>query len=484
VRFGSPAFKQQVGRALRRRLGDRNAAASERMDAAEALVARQEAEKQPLRYAARQLKSPAPTVRLVGATRLVRLRDGRAHGPLRQLARRTDDPTLAAIAALLLVEIGDREAADRLARLAGRLDHRFQLAAGHRLTRLGHPAAPRFTLAGIRREGGRKAARLEVRHEGQIRVFPTVDGSHVANVFSGERPGHMPGNTHVSMLFVYWVHAARAFRRRGLTRLAMQRTFEEARDLGYSCITLDTGTRNPAHALYRSFGFVDVRVEKQLTHNLKHEPPRTRAKGVTVRLYRPGDEIRMARLFNKCYGDWFGMALKRPTRPARGDVALLACRGGKLAGYVTAGRHVDHATINELAIAPGDKRGEIAAALMQALHNRLKRRGAKTISLCHSGTTLVPLLGPLGYTSRPSRGVDMLALVDLPQFFEEITPLLERRLRKNDWSGAIAIRGEKHRAALAIRDGRVGVCRRLPTRADITLAGSDATITKSNTSAE
>jgi len=478
ARFGSAAFKQQVGRSLLRRLKDRDATASERMDACEALVARQESEKRSLRYAAQQLKLRAPAARLVGAAWLVRIRDRRAYACLWQLAERNDDPTLAAIAALLLAETGVRKAAGRLVRLAQTLDHRFQLAAGRRLARLGHPEASRFTLAGIRRADGRKAARLDVRHEGEVRVFPIVDGHRVANVFSGEEPGHMPGNTHVSMFFVHWVHAARKFRRRGLTRLAMEQTFKQVRDLGYSCAGLDTGTRNPAHALYRSFGFVDTGVGRQLTHNLEHEAPRTRLKGVTVRLYRPGDEVAMARLFNTCHGDRLNVARRRPARIVGGSVALLAHRGRKLAGYVTVGRHLEHATICELAVAPGDKREGIAAVLMGALHRRLRKQGAKRITVYHAGTSLQPLLGPLGYAERLTGGVDMFALLDLPKFLDEITPLLERRLRKIDWSGTIAICGEEHRAALTIRDGRVAVRRRLPARADITLAGADATITR------
>jgi len=69
-------------------------------------------------------------------------------------------------------------------------------------------------------------------------------------------------------------------------------------------------------------------------------------------------------------------------------------------------------------------------------------------------------------------------LINLPQFLEEIAPLLERRLEKRDWTGTIALCGETHRAALAVRGHRVVVSRRLPARADIALEGSDRAITQ------
>ena len=74
--------------------------------------------------------------------------------------------------------------------------------------------------------------------------------------------------------------------------------------------------------------------------------------------------------------------------------------------------------------------------------------------------------------------VGMFKIIDLLRFLEEITPLLERRLKKRGWHCSIALRGETHRAGLTIRGKRVTVSRRLPTRADITLAGHDRAITQ------
>jgi len=478
TRFGGRAFKQGVRRYLRELLADRGVPASERADALEATISCERADKRPLRDAVRQLRARDPGTRLVGAARLARIRDERAAECLRRMANTDDDPALAAIAALLLVEQGEREAAGRLARLAGELDHRFQLDAGYQLRRIGDPRAARFSLDGIQRAHGRAAARMEVRYESEVCVFPTVDGNHAANIFSKDGVWHMPGNTHVSRFFVHWVHTASKYRRKGLARLAMQRTFEDARARRCSCAGLGTGTRNSAHALYRSFGFVDLRVREELTHKLDSAPRRASVKGVRVRGYRPGDEAAMANLFNACYGDTVGRSKRRPARRSPGSIALLAYRGRKLVAYVTADAREDRAWIDELAVANCDDRDEVARYLLASLHGLFVRRGAKSVSVRARGGLPTDLLQSLGYASRRSGGVSMFKLIDLPRFLEEITPLLERRIAKNDWAGTIVLRGEEHRAALTIRKARVKVRPRLPARPDITLEGSDAAITR------
>ena len=478
AKFGTRPFKQRVRAYLRRVLRDANAPASERADAVDALIAFQETDKRPLRYAAQQLASPDPATQVVGAARLVRVRDRRGLACLHTLAKNDNDRGLACIAALLLVEQGDASAADRLVQLAPELDHRFQLAAGYQLERLGDPRAAQFTLDSLRRTHGPKAARMDVRYGREILVFPTIDDCHVANIFSADRVDHMPGNTHVSMHFVHWVHTAVKFRRRGLARLAMQRTFEDARARRCSCAKLGTGTRLTAHALYRSFGFVDVRVSEELTCELGGSHRCAKAKGIRVREYRPGDETAMAKLFNACYGDFHGAPWKRPTQLASHASALLAHRGRKLVAYVLTHASAERTVIQELAVASGDKREEIAGALMAEAHGRLMKCGVKTVSAHCAAEALAPLLQPLGYSSRRRGAVSMFALLDLPQFLEEITPLLERRMAKSDWAGTIALCGQEHRAGLAIRNGRVQVQPRPPARADITLAGSDAAITR------
>ena len=87
------------------------------------------------------------------------------------------------------------------------------------------------------------------------------------------------------------------------------------------------------------------------------------------------------------------------------------------------------------------------------------------------------LTATCGYQWRESGGVGMFAVSNLPKLLTEMTPLLEKRLADIDWSGTIALCGQRHRAAVRISRGRVQALAKLPRRADITLAGSDDTIT-------
>jgi len=478
--FGSKPFRRGVLRALRRSLANASVPASERLDAVYALAGRQKGEKRPLGYAARQLRSRDPADRLVGAARLARARDPRGLDTLRSLAGSDEDPALAAIAALFLVETGHRDAADRLAALAEGLDPRFELDAGQHLRWLGDARAERFGLDGLRRRLGRTVARMDAVYGEAVLVFPTVNGRRAANIFTEEGVGHMPGGTHVSYALVDWVQTGGKWRRKGLARAAMERTFDDPRIRRCSCAWLGTGTRNTAHALYRSFGFVDVRRSEELERDLKDLPPPKRVKGLRVRAYRPGDEGPMARLFHRCYGDFLDADPRRPERLWPGLTALVAHRGRRLVGYVQACADPgdDRAWIEPLAIVPGKRREEVAAALMTRLHPLLEKQGAKKVALFRATEHLAPLLQPLGYVTRKSGGVGMFKLIDLPRFLEEIAPLLERRLSKRDWHCTLALRGETHRATLAVRGRRVAVSRRLPARADVTLEGCDRAITQ------
>ncbi len=477
-RFGSAAFQRGVRRYLVRLLKDTDAPASERADALEALIAREQADKRPPGHAVRQLRSCDAAVRLVGASRLGQARDCRGLSELEALAGRRDDAALAAIAALRLVEHSGGKGAARLAALATKLDHRFQLEAGYQLGRVGDARAERLSLAGIGRADGAKAARLETRYPGFVEVYPTVDGRHVANIFSDDVTAHMPCNTHVSMFWVYWVHTARKFRRRGLSRLAMARSLNDARARRCSCAALGTGTRNTAHAMYRSFGFVDDRQSEELSCELGRLPPAAPVRGIRVRAYRGGDERAMADLSNACYGESFAAAPARARRPAGGATVMLAYRGGRLVGTVAAQTRGKDTSISAMAVRSDKKADDVARALIGKLHRLLVKRGLKRVRVWRGTEVLAPLLQPMGYRTRKTGGVTMFALLNLPQFLEEIAPLLTRRLGKKDFTGTISILGRKHRAALKIDSGRVSVLRQPPNGADITLKASDDNVTR------
>ena len=477
-RIKSKAYKLTLRRALRRIVGDRRAPASERTDAVWTLAGIERGPKHPLSGAARLLRSPRPAARLIGAIRLAAVRDRRCLRTLKELAAQREDPGLAAIAALSLVDQGERSAADRLVALARKLDHRFQLDAAHRLRMIEDRRADEFSLDGLRRAHGRKAACLKVEESGELKVWPVVDGHCVGNVFSGERMGHMPANTHVPLFFVHWVHTLPAYRRKGLIRQAFARAIQTARARGYAWVGLGTGTENVAHVLYRSFGLVDAPVWEELSCDLNNTPLRPRTRGLHVRPFRPGDEIEMARLFNQWVAETSAVRYRQPRALEANEVALFALRRRKRAAFATARVNGKSAYIGEFAWNPSDKPQELVTALATDLHRRLKKKGVEKVTTYCAPNFLAPLLEPSGYGNQRSHGLALIGILDLPRYLEAIRPLLERRLADEGWTGTLALCGENHRAALVIEKGRVTVLKQVPGRASIALRGSDDTITR------
>lgn len=202
-------------------------------------------------------------------------------------------------------------------------------------------------------------------------------------------------------------------------------------------------------------------------------------KGIKVRPHRPGDEATAADLFNAFAAETFATGKAHPKRLPPGSIALLARRGRKAVGYITAElRGKEEATISAMAMDRKAKPDQIARALLGRLHRDLAKRRVKRVRVWPAAAALARFLQPLGYRSEKTGGIGLIAVQNLPQFFREISPLLERRLGETGWSGTVAVRGEKHRAALKIDNGRVAVLSRIPARPDVTLSGSDETITE------
>ena len=175
----------------------------------------------------------------------------------------------------------------------------------------------------------------------------------------------------------------------------------------------------------------------------------------------------------------FATGKAHPKRLPPGSIALLARRGRKAVGYITAElRGKEEATISAMAVDRKAKPDQIARALLGRLHRDLAKRRVKRVRVWPAAAALARFLQPLGYRSEKTGGIGLIAVQNLPQFFREISPLLERRLGETGWSGTVAVRGEKHRAALKIDNGRVAVLSRIPARPDVTLSGTDETITE------
>ena len=93
--------------------------------------------------------------------------------------------------------------------------------------------------------------------EGQFVFVIEADGQVAGELWIAERGDELSGRG----LWIYDVHVAEAFRRRGLGREAMLFAEEEARRRGISRVSLNVfGGNETARSLYRSLGYEETAV--------------------------------------------------------------------------------------------------------------------------------------------------------------------------------------------------------------------------------
>jgi len=492
----SDEFKEGVRQYLKDVIRDRKASASDRSDAVWCLIDIYDKEKEPpvaqaslpVANSAAELNSDDRYERLVAAMRLCRLSDSRAATVLKDLASDEDDRTLAAMAALALVRKGIASAADRLIETAREQDPRFQLDAGYALHKIGHERAKELSFEGLRDENGDPVVEMKVEYDDLLKLFPTVAEYKVANILTAVNlMHHFPENTHVSGVYVDWVHTGSLYRRKGLSRWAMQETFANKAVRRSSCVTLGTGTRNIAHAMYRSFGFVDVFFSESFTKELREEKAKM-VDGLVFRSYSSGDEVKMAALANECYSGLLDMGRARARRPRLSNTYIkIAEKDSEMLGYVRASsaRDKEEVRLSEVCLKKTDARDDIGSALLCALHNDLLSHGFKKIAMHRDSLVeqdfLRKLLHNFGYSSQRTGGVDMFKIINLPMLLEELSPLLSKRLKDSDhkdWHGKIGIAGDHHRATIIIEDGQVNAMEEVLEDADMLISANDDTITR------
>ncbi len=501
----SDEFKNGVRQYVKNVIRDKTASASDRGDAVWCLIGMDDREKKSSEVkSSEKEKQPSPPEsdsndmnsedkyeRLAAAMRLSRTSDSRAVKALSDLTADEDDRTLAAIAALALIRQGIISAADRLIETARGQDYRFQLDAGYALHKIGYEKTDELSLRGLRDENGDPVVKMKVEYDGHLSLFPTVAGHKVANIFSGVSGSfygsHFLSDTHVTGMYVEWVHTGPRYRRKGLSRWTMQQTFEHRAVRRCSCATLGTGTRNTAHPMYRSFGFVDIICSESFNKELRGERAKV-VDGLVIRSYSPGDEVKMAALANECYADLLiaGKVKARRLRPGSVYVKI-AERDGEMLGYVQVpkGRSKEEVRISNVCLKKTDDRPSIGFALLCALHNELVSHGFKRIVMDREGLPaqkfLRELLCNFGYSYNRTGGAGMFKIINLPMLLEEISPLLAKRLKDSDhkdWCGSIGIAGHQHKATIAIENGEVSVLEGVLENVDILIAADDDTITK------
>jgi len=468
---GSPELLGATKKLLGKMISDPGEPTSCRFDALSALAVRLAAEGVSLATCLRAARSGRAASALPAAARLLMARDRRGA----ELARpwlKSPDPGLAAVAALLMVfEVRDTGAADVLARSAAKQDPRFQLSAGHALKLAGDRRAGRFAFGKV------KGCRLKVVEDGEVRVFPVVDGYEVANVFCLPMFVTEPFGRAHSSYYVSFVMTHARWRRRGLARLCMERALEHRWDRLCAVTSLGTGTRNVAHALYRSFGLIDRYRGMSFTKALRDEPRVKPPRGIRVRRARPDDAAAATELLNTHF-EAQACERFRLTGWPRDEVAWVAYQGDQCMGVATASAFGRHAQLEHVAVAKvkdksgkpvGKLRALLGHALLNAVHHDLLRRKATTV---HTHGWCMPItegiawaLRRQGYGSKENGGVGMRRINDLAQYLDETAVVLERRLadskRWAGWQGSILIVGTRLMARLAIGRGKV---RSLPHR--------------------
>ena len=388
---------------------------------------------------------------------------------------------------------------DRLVEIAPHQDYRYQLETGYLLERIGHEAAKRFSHKGLVDENGAPVLTMDVKRNKDLHLYLTVAGYRVATCNSILHTHHFPHNTHAAGTYVLWVHTDPKYRRKGLSRWAFCESMSHELVRRYSGISLHTSTRNPAHAMYRSFGFLDGLRGQNFTKTLEHEQARV-VEGLVVRPYKPGDEVAMVGLPNAFYVDLVDRWRRRAERQRTSETRLirLAEKDGELLGYVQVqcDEKEKNVSITEFCLKPelseDSKHPEgflkaVGTALLCALHNELVQREYKQISWQLEGegekNYVRTLFHNFGYTSSDAGWVWMFKIINLPMLLGELSPLLSKRLNESDaykgWQGTIGIKGyPEHQASLTIRDGEIRVSAEVSEGTGIHLSTDDDTLTR------
>ena len=502
----SDEFAAKVREYLNGMIRDTSIDTSDRIDAIDSLIEITDESEHPISALAAKLDAVDRYERLIAAVNLIRSCDDRAVKALEELTNETGDDGFIAMAVLMLVHNGrGGEIINRLIEIAPRQDHRYQLETGYLLAKIDHPTAEVFSYEELTDKNGtplltmdvkRNVETMDVKRDTNLHLHPTIAGYRVAICNLHLHTHHFPHNTHALGTYVGWVHTVPKYRRRGLSRWVFEVSMSHELVRRYSCISLHTGTRNTAHGMYRSFGFVDGLVGREFTKVLQHEQIKV-VEGAVVRPYTPGDEVEMTSVLNAFYADRVERRPRRLERHRTSETRLiyLAEKDGELLGYVQAQcEKKKNVSIYEFCLKPQPSENsthpegfleEVGAALLCALHNELVKREYKRIRYYPEAEGdkdhIKTLFHNFGYTSKED-WVWMFKTINLPMLLGELSPLLSKRLNDSDiykdWQGTIGIKGSEHRTSLIIRDGEIHVSAEVPDGVGICLSTDDDTITR------
>jgi len=457
-------FKNGVCQYLKNVIRDKSTSASDRYDAIQGLIYVKET------Y---NLALDDKYDRIVSGIKLSQSCDNHALSVLKEFADDKDDPAVSAIAYLAQLQLGDSSVAEKLADISSSLDYKFQLNVYHALNRIGYNFNTVKPVTQSEYDGV------------DLKVYVTIEGHRIAHVFTRVdcNAHHFPDNTHITGAFIDWVSTEPEYRRIGLSRLAMQETFAHPSMKRCSCAFLTTGVENPAHAMYRRFGFVDQYFMEAFNFDIREEKVNV-PKDIILRSYSPGDEVKMAEFANNCYSNSINVKRIKAIKKSD-DVIKIAERNGEMLGYVLASTEFnrDATNLKEICLQKTDEWLNIGSLLLCSLHNELFSRGHRLLTFWGkygNRENLRDLLNTLGYNSNLVGGVKMFKLINLPMLLDEIIPLLTKRLINSeykDWQGKIGISGNQHKATIII-ENEICVAEEVYNDVNIHIQADDDTITR------
>ena len=295
-------------------------------------------------------------------------------------------------------------------------------------------------------------------------VYAKVQGEMVGTVSVLDLNFQWAEGTYVKMAGIAGVHTDERLRRRGIASRMMNKAKRLIVERGYSCSSVSTGSFNFARRLYRKSGYITLFFLDDTVKQIQKPIPRPRKRrNFTLRSYEEGDEEAFVRIFQECYGGFFGPRRKTTERwkeareetlKADPESVTVAEVDGEIQGWAEYYKHWG-AFATELRVSSCKDRTAIAEALLSNLEEHLLSKGiseARFLTSPHDHF-LRPFLEERGYAIRPYR-VFMLSIIDLPKLITLLKPLLDRRLDKEPpWRGNIRLKTASQSCILTVSDG-------------------------------
>jgi len=295
-------------------------------------------------------------------------------------------------------------------------------------------------------------------------IYAKIKGETVGTVSVLDLDFQWAEGTYVKMAGIAGVQTDERLRRRGIASRMMNEAKRLIVERGYSCSSVSTGSFNFARRLYRKSGYVTLFFLDDTVKQIQKPTPRSRKRrNFMLRPYEEGDEEAFVRIFQECYGGFFGprrktterwKEVREETLKADPESVTVAKVDGEIQGWAEYYKHWG-AFATELRVSSCKDRTAIAEALLSNLEEHLLSKGiseARFLTSPHDHF-LRPFLEERGYVIRPYR-VFMLSIIDSPKLIALLKPLLERRLDKEPiWRGSIRLKTASQSCAFTIDGG-------------------------------